>query len=471
MDVPLGAPTFGLAFMPTVRTLLAISSLAALGSCARGVPIGANELPLRSGAPALYDPVAVYTRAGLIASGAPLPFVGWVRFLAGESDSAAALVALSFPARAFSFVREGTGYRARYDVSLEFRRGGESVRRVQTSEAIRVNTLRETTREEESVIFQHVVALAPGAYTLLVVVRDSAGSREGTTVARIAVPRVGPGTDGVVSSPMIVHRAAPRRSIGDRPRLVANARSTALMGRDSVIRVYVEGYTQGPSAQIRLRVRGSAGHVSYDTVLRAGQPGGSMFGQLASIPVSRLGIGLSHVEVLAAAGNAVLSVAPILVGLGEGLVVTTFEEALDYLRWFGSSERVRLLREEAPSRQPAAWTRFLRETDPVPSTEEHEGLRDYFARLEVANARFREEPTPGWLTDRGMVFVALGEPDRVREPRQEESSGPPTQQWEYDTPRLRLVFVDRSGRGEWRLTAAAEAEFRNATRQRTGAER
>lgn len=434
----------------------------------RGVPIGASELPLRSGAPALYDPVAVYTRAGLIASGAPLSFVGWVRFLAGESDSAAALVALSFPARAFSFVREGTGYRARYDVSLEFRHGGESVRRVQATEAVRVNTLRETTREEESVIFQHLLSLAPGAYTMLVAVRDSAGSREGTAVVRIVVPRVGPGTGGVVSSPIVVHRAAPRSSVVDRPRLVANARSTALLGRDSIMRVYVEGYAVGGRTEMRLRVRGSAGHVSYDTALQARAQSGTVTGHLASIPVGRLGIGLSQVEVVAAPGGAVLSASPILVGLGEGLVVTTFDEALDYLRWFGSPERVRLLREESPARQPAAWTRFLRETDPVPTTGEHEGLRDYFARLELANVRFREEPTPGWLTDRGMVFVALGEPDRVREPRREDSAGPPTQQWEYDAPRARLVFVDRSGRGEWRLTAASEAEFRNATRQRTG---
>ena len=72
-------------------------------------------------------------------------------------------------------------------------------------------------------------------------------------------------------------------------------------------------------------------------------------------------------------------------------------------------QRLRALRDTAPEFRGLAWAEFLRETDPVASTPEHEGLRDYFGRIEEANERFREEGGRGWLTDRGMVLVGLPE--------------------------------------------------------------
>src|SRR2546422_1605729 len=44
---------------------------------------------------------------------------------------------------------------------------------------------------------------------------------------------------------------------------------------------------------------------------------------------------------------------------------------------------------------------------------ENEALEAYFRRIQIANQRFRESGDPGWLTDRGEVFITLGDPDDV----------------------------------------------------------
>jgi GWxTD domain-containing protein len=103
---------------------------------------------------------------------------------------------------------------------------------------------------------------------------------------------------------------------------------------------------------------------------------------------------------------------------------------------------------------------FWRETDPDPETTEHEALRDYFRRLVTVNERFREEAAAGWLTERGKVFITLGEPDQILEQGDVGiGSRGRLQIWQYLQHRTQFVFVDQSGFGRWRMTPASEAEF------------
>ena len=148
----------------------------------------------------------------------------------------------------------------------------------------------------------------------------------------------------------------------------------------------------------------------------------------------------------------------------EDMAAVSFDEMLGSLRYFTTAERLRALRDTTAEARAAAWASFVRATDPSPGTPEHEGLREYFGRLAVANARFRGEEVPGWLSDRGMVYVTLGEPDRIVEGAGEARARTRTQVWEYAQHRLRLVFVEQEGARRWRLTPASEAEFQAAKR-------
>lgn len=73
--------------------------------------------------------------------------------------------------------------------------------------------------------------------------------------------------------------------------------------------------------------------------------------------------------------------------------------------------------------------------------------------------RFREAGEPGWLSDRGEVFITLGEPDEIFD--QSSALQGPRQiiRWNYLGLRLQLDFTDDTGFGRFRLIPAARAEY------------
>jgi GWxTD domain-containing protein len=141
---------------------------------------------------------------------------------------------------------------------------------------------------------------------------------------------------------------------------------------------------------------------------------------------------------------------------------------VQYLRFFISPARMQALRDTAADVRAAAWAAFLRETDTSPATPENEALRDYLRRVQTANAQYREEDVPGWLTDRGKVYSAFGEPTQIGEPTGGDATGRGlTVAWEYREPRLQIVFVDQTGVGQWKMTPASQVEFDAALKRLT----
>jgi GWxTD domain-containing protein len=238
--------------------------------------------------------------------------------------------------------------------------------------------------------------MAPGAYTLAITVRDEAGANAGQQQIALVVPRL---TAGALSSPVPVYEATPRTQADSAPVLIANPRATVSFGRDSLATVYLEGYDLPPDARVALQIRDERQHtVLRDTVTLARS--GALSVGVLSLPVPPLGAGRFTVAA-ALVGTAHGVEAPLFVSVGEQLGIISFEELLGYLRFYTTPERLAPLRDADPERRAAAWLAFLKATDPVPATPEHEGLRAYFARIQTANQRFRDEGGPGWLTDRG----------------------------------------------------------------------
>src|SRR5204862_133879 len=120
----------------------------------------------------------------------------------------------------------------------------------------------------------------------------------------------------------------------------------------------------------------------------------------------------------------------------------------------------------SPETRATLWHEFFKATDPVPLTPENEALDEYFGRLGIANVRFQEAGVPGWLTDRGEVFITLGEPDDVFDLGSEvTASGARGVRWEYTALRLTLYFQDQTGFGQYRLTPASRAEYQRVLAQ------
>jgi GWxTD domain-containing protein len=177
------------------------------------------------------------------------------------------------------------------------------------------------------------------------------------------------------------------------------------------------------------------------------------------VPATRFGVGQFWISAGPVAGAPGVRV-PLFISFGDEWGIAPLEEMISYLRYFVDLSRLNAVRDAVPEARAAAWMTFWRETDPDPETTEHEALRDYFRRLVTANERFREEGSPGWLTERGKVLITLGEPDQILE---QGDVGIGTrgrlQIWQYLQHRTQFVFVDQSGFGRWRLTPQSEAEF------------
>ncbi len=413
--------------------------------------------------PTQPDPITLYRRLGLLAEGGETPFVGALAFLSGKTnDSTIMVLTVSMANRSLRFGREGDRYRASYNVGLEIKRGANVVHDINAKESVRVLAFRETQRTDEAVLFRQIVTLAPGMYDLRLTVRDDSMSRGSAIEATIGVPKF---VDGSVSSPIAFYEATARETLDSLPRFVATPRSTAVFGRDTVLSIYVEGYGPGSTFPLRMSARSEGANATLwsDSLMLPRR--GNLFAGTFNVPLSRLGVGVMSIGVSRAGSPDTLR-APLFVAFGEDLPVATFNEMLDYLRYFVSASRLQAMRDAAPDQRAAMWATFLRETDPIPQTPQHEGMRDYFSRIAQANARFREEGAAGWLTDRGRAFVALGAPDQIIEPNLSDmNQRGRTQIWEYRQHRLQIVYVDQTGFGRWRMTISSETEFEGVVRR------
>ncbi|MGQ9618496.1 MAG: GWxTD domain-containing protein [Candidatus Aminicenantia bacterium] len=96
--------------------------------------------------------------------------------------------------------------------------------------------------------------------------------------------------------------------------------------------------------------------------------------------------------------------------------------------------------------------------DPTPGTPQNEFKDEHYRRIEYANKYFgKESPRPGWMTDRGRVYIILGEPID-KEIHEGSPDVTDTEIWFYkgDVKKgfpsfFYVVFFRREGTGEYVL--------------------
>jgi GWxTD domain-containing protein len=450
----------------TFRALFSAALLLGATACGRppaaeGAPAGAAPSISRDTRNISFDPAPLYRQMGLIARGLPFPMIGRAAVFASPSpDSVHVVLALAFSSSSLSFSREADNrFRANYVVSIAVDRADARVKSVEATEAVVVSSYRETGRTDENLLFQEIIDLAPGKYALTVSIRDVGSQRSVQEQVDLVIPALG---ENALSSVMPVNEVRPRLSKDAVPFLLARPRATVVFGRDSTIPVYVESYRPGDQS-LTMLARNEGGRVLWSQPVAVESHEGLSSG-VVEVPVGRLGIGVSQLSFVRD-GGADTSSAFVFVGFGEDLPVARFEDMLQFLRYFATPSRLTALRNAPEEDRPTAWATFLRETDSIPATAVHEDLLNYFTRLARANSRFREEGVPGWMSDRGKVFVVMGEPDQILEPTITDFSRNRQQLWDYREKGVQLVFYDETGTGRWRMTQTSEVRFETEYRR------
>ncbi|HRD01804.1 MAG TPA: GWxTD domain-containing protein [Candidatus Saccharicenans sp.] len=101
---------------------------------------------------------------------------------------------------------------------------------------------------------------------------------------------------------------------------------------------------------------------------------------------------------------------------------------------------------------------FWKHRDPIPETEENEFKVEHYKRIEYANKYFgREAAKPGWMTDRGRIYIILGPPNDIQH-IDGKSEIYNCEIWFYQgkqdmglPPGFNLLFFQEKGTGERRL--------------------
>lgn len=157
------------------------------------------------------------------------------------------------------------------------------------------------------------------------------------------------------------------------------------------------------------------------------------------------------------------------------------EEAEDYYKkWLQSDVKYIISNEErsvfknlgTPEEKEAFIEQFWFRRDTNMRTKANEFKEEHYRRIAFANERF-QSGKPGWMTDRGRVYIIHGEPDYIErhpsggsyERRHQEGGGKsfayPFEVWYYRQidgigGNVDLEFVDPSFSGEYRLALRPE---------------
>lgn len=103
-----------------------------------------------------------------------------------------------------------------------------------------------------------------------------------------------------------------------------------------------------------------------------------------------------------------------------------------------------------PSERAQFIEEFWKRRDLDPETEENEFKDEYYQRIKEANRFFTGGGTPGWLQDRGRVYITIGAPDqREAYPRGRSFYDVPTEIWYYGL--FRIIFIDYHWNGDYKL--------------------
>lgn len=404
----------------------------------------------------LFDAATIYSRMGFLVTPAPISSISSLHYLATPSpDSVLALFALSLANHSLTFHRDGNEFVATYHVELVLRSDSAPPAQLSSDQTVRVGTFQETLRADESVLFQGTLTLRPGVYATSLSLRDRNSPAFARTERADTVPRLaGP----ALAVPIAYYEGTGRTELKDAPELIMNPRATLPYGRDS-LRFYVEGYGLPVGTRLAAAAFDDNDNTLWrDTVQLQDSAG---FGR-SSIRLAATALPIGEGELVLDAMDAGFRVrTPFLVSFSSQWVTTNYAEMISLLRYFGRPDLVTKLRDATPEQRAETWREFWTATDPVPITPENEALDAYLRRVQTANFRFRESGTPGWLTDRGEVYITLGEPDEIQDFSGAGISRGATQMitWTYNTLRAVLYFQDRTGFGRFELTPTSRADY------------
>ncbi|MEX2282423.1 MAG: GWxTD domain-containing protein [Gemmatimonadota bacterium] len=443
-----------------IKAVVTSAILVVLTACGPNPRRGAGVPRMMS----IARPLEVYHQLGFMAGPPDFPGVASLATMAGPRDSTYVLFALSLPASALRFQRDADGFIGEYRVVISFLRDSVVIKRVEHRENVRVGSFAETGRTEESIIFQDVIALTPGKYNVQVQANDGFSSRGFRGRDTLEVPAYD--EQRRLAVPIVVYQAEGRAHRGARPDFIVNARNTVPYGAE-VPRIYLELYHARGGQEVHLRILNERNEPVWQqqTTFAAGSD--SLRYAIVDVPTGSLPLGRLWLEASTAGASAELIRSPLLITISDQWMVANFDEVLRFVNYIAHPAELDSLRTATETERLSRWDQFWQRRDPLTSTPVNEFREEFFQRVRFATEHFNESGRPGWETDRGEVYIVLGQPDQVADRfiGREVGTEANAVEWIYENAaggQLQLLFVDRAGFGRFELSTQSEHAFRAA---------
>jgi GWxTD domain-containing protein len=316
---------------------------------------------------------------------------------------------------------------------------------------VRVSGFEETQRSEESIVFQQGFLLAPGDYTATVIMRDLGANATSRVERAVTVPAFGAGS---VTGPILAYATSMRQTRADSVPIILNPRGTISHGNLDTLVIYVEGYRFAGPITVPLEIRDERGGIVHRDSLR-------FFGgrelESRTVRINATTPPLGELTIAIPTPGGVTRTEQALVSFSRGWVVTNYDNLLSLLRFFSYPQWVARLRDASTTERSALWREFWAATDPTPETPENEALDLYFTRIAIANERWREEGPNAWRSDRGEVFITLGQPDLIN--TNNPGAAVALEQWVYTELRGSIYIEGQLGFNRMRMLPESRGEF------------
>jgi GWxTD domain-containing protein len=367
-------------------------------------------------------------------------------------------VYVEVPYDAIHFIMEDGLYRSTYEITVNLYDAKEHlIEDKWWTERVETKSYDESISSTLGNLSQRSFTLPPGAYSLVVQVKEKETDKALRLTRKIAV-RDFSTAPFLVSDVMLVNRI----DTVDGKKIVYPNISSNVGELRAGFSIFFEAYNKDKADSMRVFVtirnlRGDA--VQQDTFMHAlASPRVSCFHRQTA---GRLMAGdylleLSAVPLPPAGGTEVRAVTAATASRSfvirwreMPVSITNLELAIEQLMYVAEKDNLDEMKDAPVEQKRKLFAEFWKKRDPTPGTERNELMEEYYSRVAYANKHFGHY-VEGWKTDMGMVYIIFGPPTNI-ERHPFDINAKPYEVWTYYEQNRQFVFIDATGFGDYRL--------------------
>jgi GWxTD domain-containing protein len=351
-------------------------------------------------------------------------------------DSTWLELSYEIPFSALAFVKENTGFSARYRLTLElFDKSRDIIAAEVWERKVRVSDYRLTTCRDSFASEALRLKIGPAAITARVTCADLLSERWAS--ARFPLERQ---AAAILLRLLKSGKPNPSRTYGlnDTVAILAEVRADIRVnrtGNDSLLFTIKNGKRNVTGEMVGLS--------NSDSVQKA------LFLLPVVDPLRQLNSGSYLAQVRLNRKESPLGTIEFKVELPFYYDDSLWGVRVDQLLYIASYEEMRALKRTPRETRKQKWDEFWQDKDPNPSTEINEREEEYFERIAYCDEHFGKGDR-GYKSDRAKIYVTYGPPDQV-ESRPFEVDRPAEEIWYYFQNNLTFIFIDRFGSGQFVL--------------------